>query len=337
MDKTIKNQPAQVTLNQETRSLSRSILKISRLPAAPTFDWTSQAANALAILNPDTSFGIVIAQIDNNTKVCTIESSGVYISNPAQQSVEPGQARCILERMSSSPINLTETHANSGYIAPISTLFPQWVASKASLPWSSPHPAQSLAAYAPISNATHQDTSTTLALLMFASHDQPSTAPTDPSSLAAVLAVMTDKASMAIQPNNSGSILWLTEREQVILDLLILGNSVRSIAETIARSPHTVHDHVKNLHRKLDATSRGQLVTRALGHHDSSKKLQLLTPTIDSQLFHYSNPPTHNPETHIGISELKLTTPTPIPTNTTPPQQATPQQATPLNRTTNAP
>ena len=50
-----------------------------------------------------------------------------------------------------------------------------------------------------------------------------------------------------------------------VLEQLILGKSVREIAEMIQRSPHTVHDHVKNLHRKLGATSRGALIARALG------------------------------------------------------------------------
>lgn len=61
----------------------------------------------------------------------------------------------------------------------------------------------------------------------------------------------------------------LTSREQEILDLLALGLSVRVIADELGRSPHTVHDHVKSLHRKLNASSRGQLIARALGHADA--------------------------------------------------------------------
>jgi hypothetical protein len=30
-----------------------------------------------------------------------------------------------------------------------------------------------------------------------------------------------------------------------------------------------VHDHVKSLHRKLNASSRGQLIARALGHAEA--------------------------------------------------------------------
>ena len=58
---------------------------------------------------------------------------------------------------------------------------------------------------------------------------------------------------------------WLTAREQEVLDHLALGRSVREIAAVLQRSPHTVHDHVKSLHRKLGANTRGGLIPRAIG------------------------------------------------------------------------
>ncbi len=57
----------------------------------------------------------------------------------------------------------------------------------------------------------------------------------------------------------------LTACEVRVLELLVEGRTVREIATVICRSPHTVHDHVKRLHRKLEATSRGELISRALG------------------------------------------------------------------------
>ena len=58
----------------------------------------------------------------------------------------------------------------------------------------------------------------------------------------------------------------LTAREAGVLSQLLLGLSIRQIADKLDRSPHTVHDHVKSLHTKLGANSRGELVARALGH-----------------------------------------------------------------------
>lgn len=65
----------------------------------------------------------------------------------------------------------------------------------------------------------------------------------------------------------SPEITWITPREQEVLELLVLGYSVREIGEKLARSPHTIHDYVKSMHRKLSAANRGALVARALGHH----------------------------------------------------------------------
>jgi DNA-binding CsgD family transcriptional regulator len=65
----------------------------------------------------------------------------------------------------------------------------------------------------------------------------------------------------------SPEIAWVTPREQQVLELLVLGFSVREIGEKLGRSPHTVHDYVKSMHRKLNASNRGALVARALGYH----------------------------------------------------------------------
>lgn len=82
----------------------------------------------------------------------------------------------------------------------------------------------------------------------------------------AVLPLLSRRAVLAIGSGPAESAHWLTAREQIILQHLLLGKSVREIAEELGRSPHTVHDHVKSLHRKLSASSRGELVARALGY-----------------------------------------------------------------------
>jgi DNA-binding CsgD family transcriptional regulator len=84
--------------------------------------------------------------------------------------------------------------------------------------------------------------------------------------LLAVLPILAERAAGALGAAASDRHAWLTEREQEVLALLTLGRSVKQIAEVLWRSPHTVHNHVKSLHRKLHASSRGALVARALGH-----------------------------------------------------------------------
>jgi DNA-binding CsgD family transcriptional regulator len=86
------------------------------------------------------------------------------------------------------------------------------------------------------------------------------------SALAAILPLLARRAGVALGADAGDEISWLTVREQQVLEQLVLGKSVRTIADELGRSPHTVHDHVKSLHRKLGASSRGELIARALGY-----------------------------------------------------------------------
>ncbi|HYF15177.1 MAG TPA: helix-turn-helix transcriptional regulator [Phycisphaerales bacterium] len=64
---------------------------------------------------------------------------------------------------------------------------------------------------------------------------------------------------------------WLTERETEVLDLLIEGYTVGEIAANLHRSPHTVHDHVKSLYRKVGVDSRADVVRAAMGGRSAAR------------------------------------------------------------------
>jgi DNA-binding CsgD family transcriptional regulator len=57
----------------------------------------------------------------------------------------------------------------------------------------------------------------------------------------------------------------LSRTERQILQYLYTTATERQIAQSIHRSPHTVHVHVKNIYRKLGVNSRRQLQTLAAG------------------------------------------------------------------------
>ena len=310
------DQQYQQTTIQQNQShprlqLTKTTLQIARLPSAPTFDWTTQAAKSLAQLSEHTSFGVIIAQHDRITNRLTTESTGVCIHTLNEISSEH-QARCPLDRLGSSAFNLTPEQLTAGCVVPASTLLPKWTLSPTSDPWTANTPLQTLAAFAPIVPSTQPKTQA-LALLILACPSPSSLKPVNPEILAAALAAMAYKASDAIRCDSTGTPVWLTQREQVILDHLIIGRSVRAIAESIGRSPHTVHDHVKNLHRKLNASSRGQLIANALGHSDHADPIDLISPIIDPSLADQ-----HSQNTKM-VAELKPNGP---------------QQAIPLNRPT---
>jgi DNA-binding CsgD family transcriptional regulator len=56
----------------------------------------------------------------------------------------------------------------------------------------------------------------------------------------------------------------LTPRARQVLWLLCLGRSEKEVAIQLGLSPHTVHCHVRELHKTLSVHSRGELLSRAL-------------------------------------------------------------------------
>ncbi len=62
----------------------------------------------------------------------------------------------------------------------------------------------------------------------------------------------------------------LSPREGEVLRLLQQGMTVKQIARELQRSPHTVHDHVKSLHRKVGACNRGELLAKTFGLFERS-------------------------------------------------------------------
>jgi len=83
--------------------------------------------------------------------------------------------------------------------------------------------------------------------------------------LSACLPLVARKASLALDRTWTDKGSWLSNREKLVLEQLIIGRSMPEIAAVLQRSHHTVHDNVKSLHRKLAASTRGELIARALG------------------------------------------------------------------------
>ncbi len=73
------------------------------------------------------------------------------------------------------------------------------------------------------------------------------------------------RAAQHLVPADHRPIEWLSSKESEVLDLITLGQTVREIAESLGRSPHTIHDHLKSIHRKTGLSTRGALVAAATG------------------------------------------------------------------------
>ncbi len=55
----------------------------------------------------------------------------------------------------------------------------------------------------------------------------------------------------------------LTDRERQVLQLMVKGKTIHSVAEFLGLSDHTIHGYVKSIYRKLNVHNRAQLATKA--------------------------------------------------------------------------
>jgi len=261
---------------------------IQALPAVPTQNWCDLAAAALLPLGRAVVAAVTLAQIDEQGKVLRQEATGVAGSTFAQVATTVGR---VVEASSYIPLDSADPSLAGLRAAMAQAKELGWLPGPLSLN----HPRVGVADELGIGNwrqshlgrrwarATGGVEPGSLTLLLGASllpgatpgralivevgvRDRTTSGDWAVAILETVLNSLVQRAYAAVGAEPSDSTLWLTTREQTILNHLLLGKSVREIAEELGRSPHTVHDHVKALHRKLGANSRGELVARALGH-----------------------------------------------------------------------
>ncbi len=253
--------------------------KICALPAIPTQDWATQAATALAAISDTGTVGIMIANIDQSKSSLKPICTGIG-NNFTEQTAHTSNAneatksqalylRDKLDRVTSLGFKLPENTVTRGLVAPFSQLHPQPHTTPIGRIFAAQHLQNLTLAFVPIS----QKHPGFMMICILAQNSVSSSQSQQPSpqnsstteTLAQLLPILSRKAEIALEHVHNPK-AWLTDREHEILEQLILGHSVRVIAEHLGRSAHTVHDHVKNLHKKLNASSRGELIAKALGH-----------------------------------------------------------------------
>ena len=60
--------------------------------------------------------------------------------------------------------------------------------------------------------------------------------------------------------------ITLTSREKDVLKLLMIGISVKKMANVLGISPYTVNDHLKSIYRKLGVHSKGAALYKMVGN-----------------------------------------------------------------------
>lgn len=267
---------------QALRAVVRVAELICGLPAVATQDWCDKAAASLLPIVGTGACAMLIGQFDERGGIIKSEATGIAGCVAAEITTTVGRSSTATSVVMQDPNDsaLARVRTNMAQSRelhwPVGTLSPNTVrigtpatlaagnaaAQMALLKrWDAiPHGTLLLGAV-PLGSSER--------VLIAEIAPAPSVTRTTEAELAtleAVLPLLAKRAILAIGSGPAESAHWLTQREQIILQHLLLGKSVREIAEELGRSPHTVHDHVKSLHRKLSASSRGELVARALGY-----------------------------------------------------------------------
>lgn len=271
------------------RAAVRITESICSLPAVATQDWCDRAAAAVLPLSEPSVSLVMIGQVDTSGVILRQEATGVAGCYLAEVTTTIGQ-----HQTSTSVVPIDSRDAN---LARLRTMLAQarelsWIPG-AIAPGSYRASTVQQLGLGPVFEQTNLgrrwDAIRTNGVLLGVAALSPahsgralivevgltgSTAANEHHAavLSSVLPTLAKRASLAVGDDPADDGHWLTQREQVILQELLLGKSVREIAEELGRSPHTVHDHVKSLHRKLNASSRGELVARALGYTELTIK-----------------------------------------------------------------
>lgn len=252
------------------RAAVRMTEQTCALPAVATLDWLDRAAAVLRGVVTPSRTCILIANVSPTSRTLSLEAAGyagVARGDSADESNTELTVRSRAERLTELGFEV-KSEVVLGRIGDLISA-PDWHTSGVGRLWQGTAASDVLVAASPLGGV--EPGRVMVSQVALAEHGA-EIKPGQFELLGVIHNLLVRRALISIGETRATSSRWLTAREQEVLDLLVVGKSVRVIAEELGRSPHTVHDHVKSLHRKLDASSRGELVAKALGHTPAIEK-----------------------------------------------------------------
>lgn len=235
--------------------------ELCALPAVPTMDWCDRAAEILCTCVPGSTAVVLVGGVDSAGVIGTREAIGVGSDAPLEVVADNAQ----LESLRSRAFRLGGLGAPPGGWGPpwprvvsLDRIEPTWRQGGMGRLWlGGRHDV--LVSLMPLGVEAGRMIAVVLAppigeggasaeLLLWAAMPR-----------------LVERAERALGVRPCPARQWISPREQEVLEHLVLGRSVKQIAGALSRSPHTVHDHIKSLHRKLGAKTRGELIARVMG------------------------------------------------------------------------
>jgi DNA-binding CsgD family transcriptional regulator len=238
------------------------------LPAIATTDWCDRAAEAMGTTVPGFRglIAVFAVELAPNGTIRRVESQSIRLITPIDPDrptpplVLISEANHALERLGSLGWDSVTPNPVSGLLSTVAK-----TESWASLPVIQALGGSKIGLPFVGSASLNAANNRAVVVVIAPAAQSPALDSSALASLRAIFPIFVQRARTAFGESVDAN-STISDREQLVLNHLVLGKSVRQIADELGRSPHTVHDHVKSLHRKLNASSRGELIARALGY-----------------------------------------------------------------------
>lgn len=259
-----------------TLALTAAITEaICDLPAVATLTWGDRAAEAISMLASPSWACVLIGTLSENGEMLAHEATGVACGGvPASDRARSTELtlRSRADRIQDTGLRRAAADLRAGVATTLPSLLgpESWRRTGLGLLWAEIDVADVVVTAHQLGTAEPGRCLIAMVGLADPRLDRADRAHVDV--MRVVMPRVAQRAVVAVGQRRTTASRWLTFREEQVLNELKLGKSVRQIAEQLERSPHTVHDHVKSLHRKLNASSRGELVARALGYIDEAAR-----------------------------------------------------------------
>lgn len=234
-------------------------MQVAQLPAIPTATWCRDAAKTIAPIGDyQRALVAVVRPSHDGMLIEEVVSVGVHVPGGHAEHMEEALLR--LRRVAWLPPQTSPDMSKSWATA----IDADAMRRTQSTGWS-----MSISPWLVVAAAPFGDACDGYALIVAIGANDPSVARSAVVPTVKALASLLAKRARIALGCPDKPIRWISPREQQVLELLIEGMSVKEIGESLGRSPHTITDHLKSLHRKLEANSRGELVSKALGRHST--------------------------------------------------------------------
>ena len=245
----------------DVRRVALCVAQVQGLPGVPTTDWCVVASEALGQLWEGAGVGVAIGTFGRESAGARIELSHVRVAGSATRVRRGLEGRGLQRRVTTMLERAQET------VGGTASLGVRWSPGQIGGPWEDIGTDELVMGIGRLDGREVTSRSGRMLVVeMSGGQEGDERREARAAMLGAVMGALLERCRLGFVPGPVDASRRLTPSEQVILEHLVLGRSVREIAEGLGRSPHTVHDHVKSLHRKLRARSRGELIARALGH-----------------------------------------------------------------------